>query len=72
MNRCRLLIVASVDISFALGATAFRALPTSTAPVGSLAPAAPMLEPRCGHSANPLTRRQGSHRRRHAPESGLL
>jgi hypothetical protein len=54
MNRSRLLIVASITISFALAATVFRALPTSTAPVGSLGPAAPMLEPRSGHSATLL------------------
>jgi len=54
MNRIRLLLVASITISFAVTATAFRASLSATAPVGSLAPAGQMLEPRSGHTATLL------------------
>jgi Galactose oxidase, central domain/Kelch motif len=54
MNRSRLLLVAFITITFALAATAFRDAGSPVSRVGSLAPAAPMLEPRSGHSATLL------------------
>jgi hypothetical protein len=59
MNPSRLALVASILISFAIAATAFRGsapmVGTSAAPsAGLLAPAAPMLEPRSGQSATLL------------------
>jgi len=54
MNHSRLLPVASIIISFAVAATAFRASLPSTVNVGSIAAAGQMLEPRSGHSATLL------------------
>jgi len=54
MNRSRLLLVTSFIITFALAATAFRDAGSPVSRVGALAPAAPMLEPRSGHSATLL------------------
>lgn len=54
MNRSRLLLVAFITITFAVAATAFRDAGSPVSRVGSLAPAAPMLEPRSGHSATLL------------------
>jgi len=55
MNSSRLLLVASITISFVVAAAAFRGgsstLSTSVASrAGSLSPATPMLEPRSGHT----------------------
>src|SRR5579863_8031212 len=59
MNRSRLVLVASITISFALAAAAFRVsapkVEASTkSSTGLLTPASPMLEPRSGHSATLL------------------
>lgn len=54
MNRSRLLLVAVFTITFALAATAFRSDVFPAARVGSVTPAAPMLEPRSGQSATLL------------------
>jgi len=54
MNRSRLLLVASVVITFAVAATAFRASLPSPAAAGSLSAAGQMLEPRSGHAATLL------------------
>src|SRR5579859_2470510 len=55
MNCSRLLLVVFLTLSFAFSGAAFR-LSTPTAPQsGSLVPAAPMLEPRSGHSATLLS-----------------
>src|SRR5258708_1426166 len=58
MNRSRLLLVASITISFVVVAAAFRAssasVSASATSAGSLTPATPMLEPRSGHSATLL------------------
>ena len=59
MNRSRLFLVTSIAIGFAVTATAYRttshATSTATpAAAGSLSPAAPMLEPRSGHTATLL------------------
>ncbi len=59
MNRSRLFLVASITISFVIAAAAFRTNSPSISSVaassaGSLTPAAPMLEPRSGHSATLL------------------
>ena len=55
MNRSRLLLVGFFIISFAITGAAFRASIPSASSAGSLAPAAPMLEPRSGHSATLLS-----------------
>lgn len=53
MNRSRLLLVSLIVVSFVMAAAAFHAV--SVPPrVGSVLPAAPMLEPRSGHSATLL------------------
>lgn len=59
MTRSRLLLVATITVSFAIGAVAFRAnspVPSTsaTSSAGSLHPGAPMLDPRSGHSATLL------------------
>jgi hypothetical protein len=59
MNRFRLFLVVSITIIFVLAAAAFRAPSpgsriSAATPAGSLAPAAPMLEPRSGHTATLL------------------
>jgi hypothetical protein len=58
MHRSRLLLVATITVSFVVAAAAFRISSTSasTSPAfaGSLTPATPMLEPRSGHSATLL------------------
>lgn len=59
MNRSRLVLVASITISFAVAATAFRsATPkiegSTKSSAGLLTPGSPMLEPRSGHSATLL------------------
>src|SRR5580700_8793818 len=54
MNRSRLFLVAFITITFALAAAAFRDASFPPSRVGSLAPAAPMLEPRSGQSATLL------------------
>jgi hypothetical protein len=53
MNRSRLPLVAFFTITFAIVAAAFRPAVSPT-PVGSVTPAAPMLEPRSGQSATLL------------------
>jgi galactose oxidase-like protein/Kelch motif protein len=54
MHRSRLLIVATITVSFVITAMAFRASPTSMTSAGSLIPTAPMLSPRSGHTATLL------------------
>jgi WD40 repeat protein len=54
MNRSRLLVVASIIISFVIAAAAFRTGSSPIASAGSLSPASPMLQPRSGHSATLL------------------
>ena len=54
MNRSRLLLVAFFSITFVLAASAFRAAVFPALRVGSLTPAAPMLEPRSGQTATLL------------------
>jgi hypothetical protein len=54
MNRSRLLLVAFFTISFALAALAFREVVPSAPRLGTIAPAAPMLEPRSGQTATLL------------------
>src|ERR1700682_3393588 len=58
MNRSRLLFVAcitlSFTISFVVAAAAFRATAPSVLRVGTVTPAAPMLEPRSGQTATLL------------------
>ena len=54
MNRSRLLLVAVLTFTFAIGAAAFRDVVSSPSRVGSVTAAAPMLEPRSGQSATLL------------------
>jgi hypothetical protein len=54
MNRSRLLLVAFITVTFAIAATAFRAVGSSASRVGSVTPATPMLEPRSGQTATLL------------------
>jgi hypothetical protein len=54
MSRSRLLLLALLTITFALSATAFRDAGSPGSRVGSIAPAAPMLEPRSGQTATLL------------------
>src|SRR5271169_1655600 len=58
MHPSRLLLVAAITVSFVVAAVAFRnstpASTSATSVAGSLSPAAPMLEPRSGHSATLL------------------
>jgi hypothetical protein len=54
MNRSRLLLVAFLTITFAITATGFRDAGFPASRVGSLAPTAPMMEPRSGQSATLL------------------
>src|SRR5450755_1576237 len=59
MHRSRLLLVAIITVSFVVVAAAFRrnsSSPSTPAVLaaGSLSPAAPMLEPRSGHTATLL------------------
>jgi len=54
MNHSRLLLVVFITITFALAAAAFRDAGSPASRVGSLAPAAPMLEPRSGQTATLL------------------
>ena len=54
MNRPRLLFVVCLTISFAAAAAAFRAGSSSAPRIGTLTPAAPMLEPRSGQTASLL------------------
>ena len=53
MNRSRLLLASVIVISFVVAATAFRGA-TLTPRAGVVSPAAPMLEPRSGHTATLL------------------
>ncbi len=54
MNRSRLLLVTFFAITFALGGAAYQPASTPASPLGTVTPAAPMLEPRSGHSATLL------------------
>jgi len=54
MNRSRILLVVFLTITFAISGAAFRAAVPSASNAGSLISAAPMLEPRSGHSATLL------------------
>jgi hypothetical protein len=54
MSRSRLLLVALFTITFAIAAIAFRSEVSPAARVGSVVPAAPMLEPRSGQTATLL------------------
>ena len=54
MNRSRLLLVVLITTTFAIAATALRDAGSPVSRVGSLAPAAPMLEPRSGQTATLL------------------
>ncbi len=54
MNRSRLLLATAITFSFAVAAIAYRSSVPATMSVGSVAPAAPMLEPRSGHTATLL------------------
>lgn len=55
MTRSCLLLVFLLTLTFVIAAAAFRASVPPTARVGSLVPAAPMLEPRSGHTATLLS-----------------
>lgn len=55
MTRSHLLLTALLVLTFAIAATAFQPSIPSTARLGSLVPAAPMLEPRSGHTATLLS-----------------
>jgi hypothetical protein len=54
MNRSRLLLVTLFTFTFAIAAIAFRPDVSAAARVGSVTPAAPMLEPRSGQTATLL------------------
>ena len=54
MNRSRLLLVVCITITFATALLAFRVSSPKATRVGTVAPAASMLEPRSGHSATLL------------------
>jgi hypothetical protein len=54
MKHSHLLLVTFFSITFALAATAFRATVPSTPRLGTITPAAPMLEPRSGQTATLL------------------
>ena len=54
MTRSRLLFVVCITISFAVAAAAFHAAGPSASRVGTVTPAAPMLEPRSGQTATLL------------------
>ncbi|HWY19788.1 MAG TPA: kelch repeat-containing protein [Candidatus Acidoferrum sp.] len=54
MNRPRLLLVALITVTFAIGGTAFRDSVSPASRVGSVTPAAPMLEPRSGQTGTLL------------------
>jgi hypothetical protein len=54
MNRSRFLLAVFFALAFALAATAFRAGVSPASQVGSVVPAAPMLEPRSGQTATLL------------------
>src|ERR1700678_3746176 len=54
MNRSRLFLVALFIITCAIAAIAFRSEVSPASRVGSVSPAAPMLEPRSGQSATLL------------------
>ena len=54
MSRSPLLVVAGINVCFALGATAFHSLPPLKSHVGSLVAGGQMLEPRSGHTATLL------------------
>src|SRR5271154_2300027 len=54
MNRSRLLLVAFFTITFAIAAAAFRPDVSPSLRVGSVPPAAPMLEPRSSQTATLL------------------
>jgi len=54
MNRCRLLLLALITITFAIAATAFRNSVSPASRVGSVTATAPMLEPRSGQTATLL------------------
>ena len=54
MNRSRLLFVVCLTISFAAAAAAFRPAGSSVPHLGTVTPAAPMLEPRSGQTATLL------------------
>jgi hypothetical protein len=55
MNRSRLLLVVCITITFATALLAFRVSSPKATRVGTVAPAASMLEPRSGHSATLLS-----------------
>jgi hypothetical protein len=54
MTRSRVLLVTFFTITFAIAAAAFRAASSPASRVGSVMPAAPMLEPRSGQTATLL------------------
>src|SRR5579864_437072 len=54
MSRSRLLLVVTVTLTFAVAAAAFRGSVPSPASAGSITAAAPMLNPRSGHTATLL------------------
>jgi len=54
MNRCRLLLIVCLTVTFAIAASAFRASLPVRAGVGSVAAAGQMIEPRSGHTATLL------------------
>ena len=54
MNRPRLVLVACITVGFVAAAAAFRTASPAIANAGSLKPAAPMFEPRSGHTATLL------------------
>ena len=54
MNRSRLFLVAFLTAAFAVAAAAFRTISIPASHLGSVEPAAPMLEPRSGQTATLL------------------
>jgi len=54
MTRSRLLLISLIVVNFVIAAAAYRATTSYSPRVGTVAPAAPMLEPRSGHTATLL------------------
>ena len=54
MIRARLILITLIAISFVIAASAFHSPSTNRAPIGAVALATPLLEPRSGHTATLL------------------